>query len=113
MSKNVKRIYDEIYLSKKNKEDINLINNNFPIPIYRDIKATNANNKDINVNWSDDYFECSNIKQLCVPLFAKNIVKINLINNYVFLNASEQDVINNQIRWLKVTHYLFNINDVK
>lgn len=113
LSKNTKRIYDEIYPSKKNKEDINFINKDFPIPIYRTINSTRSNNNEINVNWSDDYFECSNTKQLCVPVFAKRILNIKLFNGYVFLNASEEDVINNQIRWLKNTHFLIDINDIK
>ena len=106
--KNIKRIYDEIIPIEKHVSDPNFINNDFPIPIFRDFKFKSIIIDSINVNITNDEYECSNIKPICVPSMAENLVSFEKIYNYLFVYGDKNKLVNYQLRWTDKTHYLID-----
>jgi hypothetical protein len=106
--KNLNRIYEEIIPIKKHQIDANFNNNDFPIPIFKDIKFKSTLIDNINVNITDDEYECSNIKPICIPLLAENLVSFKKKNNYLFVYGDKNKLIDYQQRWTDKTHYLID-----
>ena len=106
--KNLNRIYEEIIPIKKHQIDPNFNNNDFPIPIFKDIKFKSIIINNVNVNITNDEYECSNIKPICIPLLAENLVSFEKKNDYLFVYGDKNKLINYQQRWTDKTHYLID-----
>ncbi len=106
--KNLNRIYEEITPIKKHQIDTNFNNNDFPIPIFKDIKFKSIVINNVDVNITNDEYECSNIRPICVPLLAENLVSFKKINDYLFVYGDKKKLIDYQQRWTDKTHYLID-----
>jgi hypothetical protein len=106
--KNLNRIYEEVIPIKKHQIDPNFNNNDFPIPIFKDIKFKSIIIDNVNVNITNDEYECSNIKPICIPLLAENLVSFEKKNDYLFVYGDKNKLINYQQRWTDKTHYLID-----
>lgn len=103
--KNSNRIYNEIFPNDKNKNFINFINKDFPIPDFKNIKSVKITNQIVNLNLSLDLFTCGNIEQICMPYIAKDSVSFKEIKNYIHVYADESKILSNNQKTLR---YIFS-----
>ena len=102
--KNSKRIFNEVSLDEKNKNEIDFINKDFPITNFKTLEYYKVSDKVINYNVSSDLFSCIEIEQICIPNIAKDAVSFKKINDYIHIHADENKILlNNQ----KTLVYLF------
>ena len=101
--KNSNRIYNEIFFDAKNKNDVDFINKDFPIPHFITMKFHEVSNQVINFNVSSDPFSCFDIDQICVPNIAKDTVKFKKVNNYIHVYADENKILSNNQKALVYT----------
>jgi hypothetical protein len=106
--KNLNRVYEEIIPIEKHINDPNFINKDFPIPVFRDFKFRSIVIDNLNVNITNDEYECSNIKPICVPSMAENLISFKKIYNYLFAYGDKNKLVNYQQRWTDKTHYLID-----